>query len=513
MLNALYTPSESVQLAVSECMTSIARTSYVTTNGNEIIDNLFGTLLTNPEYGHRLGAANGIAGLLNGFGIPSLKKYDIMNRITGAFEGKSWEAKEGCLLLIECLSRMFKKKFDPYVIVILKDLLKGFSEVNEDVRIAAKSASEEIMTNMSVYCIKQILPKVIELTSDPAWRTKVAAINTLGTMGNCSPKSLSSSLPQIVPKLVTCFTDSHPKVREAAKEALAGITKVITNPEISAVSNKILEALYNPMEKTGEALESLTVTSFIHKIDAASLSLLIPLLQRGLIDRKTVIKQNACLIIGSICTLSDPATVVPYIPILTEPLKHALLDHDPIVRKETGHALGQLVKGVGEEEFPDLIEWLTTHMCSEGDSAERSGSALGLAEVLAGLGYDRLITLLSKIIESASHPKPYIREGVMWFISYLPNVISEKIADTIDIIFPVIIQDLSDETDIVSNVSLKAGQALINKFGLSNTKLLLSPILSNILSENWRYRQSAVQLLGQLLYFLLYVIIYLIDQN
>lgn len=139
-------------------------------------------------------------------------------------------------------------------------------------------------------------------------------------------------------------------------------------------------------------------------------------------------------------------------------------------------------------------------MCSEGDSAERSGSALGLAEVLSVIGHDRLMKLLKKIVESASYPKACVREGVMWFISYLPYVIQERISDTINIIFPVIVRNLSDETEIVNQVSLKAGAALINKFGTTNTKLILTPILNNILSDNWRYRQSATLLLGQLLY-------------
>lgn len=144
-------------------------------------------------------------------------------------------------------------------------------------------------------------------------------------------------------------------------------------------------------------------------------------------------------------------------------------------------------------------------MCSEGDSAERSGSALGLAEVLSVIGHDRLMKLLKKIVESASFPKACVREGVMWFISYLPYVIQERISDTINIIFPVIVRNLSDETDIVNQVSLKAGAALINKFGITNTKLILTPILNNILSDNWRYRQSATLLLGQLLYLYNYI--------
>lgn len=148
LLSALYTPSQSVQLAVSECLTSIAKTDYVLSNSEDIINNLFETLTESDEFSQRLGAAHGIAGLLSGFGIPSLKKYDIIGRITSNFDSKKWQPKEGCLLLLECLSHMFKKKFDPYVVVVLNNLLKGFSDPSDNVRVAAKDAAEEIMSNI-----------------------------------------------------------------------------------------------------------------------------------------------------------------------------------------------------------------------------------------------------------------------------------------------------------------------------------------------------------------------------
>jgi hypothetical protein len=52
--------------------------------------------------------------------------------------------------------------------------------------------------------------------------------------------------PQIVPKLVECGSDPHPKVKESVKLAMSDISAVIRNPEIARLSPVLLAALADP---------------------------------------------------------------------------------------------------------------------------------------------------------------------------------------------------------------------------------------------------------------------------
>lgn len=57
------------------------------------------------------------------------------------------------------------------------------------------------------------------------------------------------------------------------------------------------------------------------------------------------------------------------------------MDPIPEVRTVAARALGSLIRGMGEDNFTDLVPWLLETLKSETSSVERSGAAQGLSEV------------------------------------------------------------------------------------------------------------------------------------
>lgn len=57
------------------------------------------------------------------------------------------------------------------------------------------------------------------------------------------------------------------------------------------------------------------------------------------------------------------------------------MDPIPEVRAVAARAIGSLIRGMGEDSFPDLVSWLMETLKSDNSNVERSGAAQGLSEV------------------------------------------------------------------------------------------------------------------------------------
>lgn len=499
LLDALSTPSGPVQRAVALCMVPLMPACK--SQAGDYAAKLLNAALKGDDYGTRRGAAYGISALVKGLGIASLKQHGIMSSLELAAASSSPAAKQGALFCFECLCDRLKLLFEPYVIVILPLLLRCFSDSSDHVRDAAGLAAKAIMGNLSPHGVKLVLPTILKALDDSAWRSKAAALSLLGAMAYCAPKQLSSCLPQIVPRMTEAFGDTHPKVRESGKTALGDIGKVIRNPEIRKLSPLLLSALYDPAKNTKDALDGLLACEFMHSVDAPSLALLIPIVQRGLKDRAAELKRKASLITGNMCSMiSDARDLVPYLPALLPGLKGALVDPIPDVRATTARALGSLMRGMGEESLFDLVPWLVQTLKTDASSVERSGGAQGLAQVLVFLGDVRVRAVLLDLLALKGHPRYSVREGVLWVLSFLPPALGPGFTPYLSDTLPVILAGLTDETESVREVALQAGQVLVSTHGKHHADELLPSLEAGLFDDSWRIRQSSVQLLGDLLY-------------
>lgn len=82
-----------------------------------LVDKLFSTLTTGAKYAARRGAAYGLAGVIKGRGLSSLKEYDLMDKLKEAAEDKAaYQGRQGALFAFETLSTTLGKVFEPYIL-------------------------------------------------------------------------------------------------------------------------------------------------------------------------------------------------------------------------------------------------------------------------------------------------------------------------------------------------------------------------------------------------------------
>ncbi|KAH9485783.1 eIF-2-alpha kinase activator gcn1 [Psilocybe cubensis] len=498
LVDALKTPSEQVQIAVSECLSPLV--TLMRPRLPTLVDTLFDDLFNAPKYATRRGAAYGLAGVINGTGIGGMKEFNIISRLKIAAEDKKrYEPRQGVMFAFETLSNTLGRLFEPYITFVLPLLLTSFGDSTADVREAAQDASRVIMGNLSGYGVKLILPTLLEGLDEKQWRSKKGSIELLGMMAYCSPRQLSISLPIVIPRLTGVLTDSHAQVRTSANKSLKQFGEVISNPEIQSLVPVLLKALVDPA-KTPNALGSLLKTSFMHYIDHSSLALVVPILERGLRERGADTKKKAAQIVGNLASLTDAKDFVPYLDELLPLVHQVLVDPVPEARATAAKALGTLVERLGEIHFPDLVPGLLRTLKTDTSGVDRQGAAQGLSEVLSGLGMERLEGLLPDIIANSRSPRPTVREGFMSLLVYLPATFGSRFQPHLPKIIAPILGGLADTEEYVREAAMRAGRMVVTNYSSKAIDLLLPELESGMFDPGWRIRQSSITLVGELLF-------------
>ncbi|SJL18209.1 uncharacterized protein ARMOST_21787 [Armillaria ostoyae] len=458
LVEALKTPTEQVQITVSDCLSPLVRLIRLKPPHRR-----FGEC---PEVRYSSRRCVWLAGVIKGTGIAGLKGVEgvnVVSRLRAATEDKN----------------SLERLLEPYIAYVLPLLLSLFGDaIPDSVREATQDAAWVIMANMSGYGVKLILPSLLSGLDERQWRTKKGSIELLGMMAYCSPRRLSLLLPIVIPRLMGILRDSHTQVRTAA--------------------NKSLKQLGEVNNANGSALSLLLKTSFMHYIDHSSLVLDEAYASVARIMPDT--KKNAAQIVGNLASLTDLRYFVPYLSELLPMVRIVLVDPVPETRATAANVLGTLVECLGEGHFPDLVPGLLRTLKTDTSGVDQQGAAQGLSEVLSGLGMEHLKGLLPDIVANAQSPRATVREGFMSLLVYLSATFGTRFQPHLPKIITPILSGMSDVEEYVRDAAMRAGRMIIINYSNRAIDLLLPEPERGTFDPGWRLRQWSITLVRELMF-------------
>ena len=82
----------------------------------------------------------------------------------------------------------------------------------------------------------------------------------------------------------------------------------------------------------------------------------------------------------------------------------------------------------------------------------------------------------------------------------MPSFDSPTPQTHLETVLPAILDGLADESEGVRDAALSAGRTLVDLYALVAMPLVLPAVERGCSHENWRIRQSSIELLGDLLF-------------
>ncbi|TFY58615.1 hypothetical protein EVG20_g8077 [Dentipellis fragilis] len=229
-------------------------------------------------------------------------------------------------------------------------LLEAFADKMPAVRTAAIEAVRSYVVSANPWGTILLLPALLhEIKTAGKWQLKTGSLEILNQLVVSAPVQTAKLMPEIVPILSDAIWDTKSDVKKAARDSLTKATALVSNKDIERFIPALIKALINPVEEVPNTIQLLSATTFVSEVDSPTLSLMVPLLSRGLSEKLTATKRKVAVIVDNMAKLVDSAiTVRPFIPkLLPGLLKVESTIGDPEARSVVGRAIATL-RQVGE---------------------------------------------------------------------------------------------------------------------------------------------------------------------
>jgi len=252
------------------------------------------------------------------------------------------------LELVKSLAEGVDQWIEPFLVSLLPFILENLAAPKT--AEAASHAGFAILAKSNAHSVRVITQVLYESFTSMKWQTKKGSLVLLGKLATYHPTVVQRNLPEMILKLIEIAADVKKEVKEQTRIAFTEICATITNMDIIPIIPKVVGAYMDPVKNTESALDSLIATTFINDVDLPTLGLLVPILIKGMRERKVVVKRRSALVIGNMCKLvNDPRTAAQFYPILKPVLERGIEEIAvEEVRKVCQDSLNTLLRVAGE---------------------------------------------------------------------------------------------------------------------------------------------------------------------
>jgi elongation factor 3 len=238
------------------------------------------------------------------------------------------QAKSSAALLVPIVSALFEQQGDK----------------SKPAATAAAAAVEAIFSGIEENLVPSVLPQLLKTVV--SHKGNVDRFNKLSELCVSAPMQISMNLGECIPAAIPFMSDLKKDLSKGARKCLKKLCNTCTNPDMEP----FLPVLVKCMEDISEIPETvfkMASTVFVAEVDSSALSILAPVLSKGLaVKSKTDVKRQCARIIENMTKLVDePRFLSAFLPKILPLLDSAKENvSDPECREVCGKAAEMLTK-------------------------------------------------------------------------------------------------------------------------------------------------------------------------
>ncbi|KAG0656072.1 translational elongation factor EF-1 alpha [Monosporozyma unispora] len=285
-----------------------------------------------------------VASFLNG----SIIEHDIPEKFFSELKAAAKD-KNTCKNILVAITHIANENnLSPSVEPFIVDLVEGIAEKTGDKDKETQTLASEclvaVVKAIDPVAIKTLLPHLTNrLAETNKWQEKVSVLAAITALVDAAKAQVALRMPELIPVLSEAMWDTKKEVKVAATATMTKATETVDNKDIDRFIPELIGCIADP-KLVPETVHLLGATTFVAEVTPATLSIMVPLLSRGLAERDTSIKRKAAVIIDNMCKLvEDPQVVAPFMGKLLPGLKNNFQTiADPEAREVTLRGLKTL---------------------------------------------------------------------------------------------------------------------------------------------------------------------------
>jgi len=247
---------------------------------------------------------------------------------------------------------------EPYLVALLPDTLAAVGDKMVPVQKAAEDAALAIVDGVNPNAVKALIPHIIKsIEGAQKYKEKMADLAIITKLCETAPAQLAFRVPDLIPIISSAMWDTKKEVKDEAYKTMEKVCALISNKDIERFIPELIKCIAKP-QNVPETIHLLGATTFVTDVHEPTLAIMVPLLERGLVERETAIKRKAAVIIDNMCKLvEDPQIVAAFLPRLMPALERNFETlADPEAREKTRQGLDTLIRvgHVKDGKIPEL---------------------------------------------------------------------------------------------------------------------------------------------------------------